>query len=289
MDRHGFTLIELLIVVGIIAILAVVLVYIINPGVLLQQSRDSRRISDINTIYLVAASVASNSGAALGTPDTVYVSIPDPLATSTTGDQCQGLGLGALPSGWSYHCASSSTYAKIDGTGWIPINLTSLSAPSGLSSWPIDPINQTSSFLYYTYVTDGTKYQITGHFESAKDQPLEAQTDGYDLAMYVKGTNVNLAPFVGGMTGYWPMDEGSGTVAYDYSGHGNNATLQGGTSWTTGKINGAVSFDGSSGTMSLAMDPFGTGAMTVNLWFIWSPPAVIMTDRSLAMTIQCVA
>ena len=60
--REGFTLIELLVVIAIIAILSVVVVLTINPAEMLRQSRDTQRISDLNTLksalnlYLVDSS-----------------------------------------------------------------------------------------------------------------------------------------------------------------------------------------------------------------------------------------
>ncbi|MFQ6057165.1 MAG: hypothetical protein ACE5J9_05430 [Methanosarcinales archaeon] len=46
-----------------------------------------------------------------------------------------------------------------------------------------------------------------------------------------------------GTVGYWHFEEGSGNVAVDSSGLGNNGTIYGAT-WTTGKVGGALSFDG---------------------------------------------
>jgi hypothetical protein len=50
------------------------------------------------------------------------------------------------------------------------------------------------------------------------------------------------------LVGWWKFDDGSGTVANDSSGNGNTGTLTGSTdlpTWTTsGKINGALTFDG---------------------------------------------
>ena len=45
----------------------------------------------------------------------------------------------------------------------------------------------------------------------------------------------------GGLEGYWKVDETSGTVAADSSGHGHNATLINGASWTAGgPFDGAI-------------------------------------------------
>lgn len=43
-----------------------------------------------------------------------------------------------------------------------------------------------------------------------------------------------------GLVGYWPMDEGSGTTAYDASGSGNTATLYGTANWAAGRIDSAL-------------------------------------------------
>ncbi len=51
-ERHSsaFTLIELLVVIAVIAILSVVVVLSLNPGELLRESRDTTRISDLDTL-----------------------------------------------------------------------------------------------------------------------------------------------------------------------------------------------------------------------------------------------
>lgn len=98
--RHQsvFTLIELLIVIAVIAILSVVVILVLNPAELLRQSRDSNRIADMASLNSALGIYSSDqSTGSLGTINTIYVSIPDPTATSTTGDQCQGLGLPMLP------------------------------------------------------------------------------------------------------------------------------------------------------------------------------------------------
>ena len=48
-----------------------------------------------------------------------------------------------------------------------------------------------------------------------------------------------------GLVGYWSFDDGTGTIASDSSGNGNNGTLVNGPSWiTSGEIAGALFFDG---------------------------------------------
>ncbi|KXK30711.1 MAG: hypothetical protein UZ01_01223 [Candidatus Brocadia sinica] len=54
---------------------------------------------------------------------------------------------------------------------------------------------------------------------------------------------VNVTVFTDGMVSYYKFDEGNGTIALDSSIYGNNGTINGAT-WTTGKSEGALSFDG---------------------------------------------
>jgi len=47
-----------------------------------------------------------------------------------------------------------------------------------------------------------------------------------------------------GLVGYWRLDEGVGTIAFDSSGNNNHGTLVNGPSWVNGKYGKALNFDG---------------------------------------------
>jgi hypothetical protein len=131
----------------------------------------------------------------MGSASTTYISIPDVTATSTAGDQCQGVsGLPSLPADWTYHCAASSTYANTDGTGWIPVNLGVLTGGSPISVLPIDPTNSVTSNLYYTYQTNGSQYELTATVESQKYQAKAVNDGGRYSDLYEYGTKLSLAP-----------------------------------------------------------------------------------------------
>ena len=71
-----------------------------------------------------------------------------------------------------------------------------------------------------------------------------------------------------GLVGYWAMDEGGGSYAYDGSGNNNTGTLYNGPAWTTGKVGGALQFDGvddyvDAGNKSV----YGTAQKSLELWF----------------------
>ena len=67
--------------------------------------------------------------------------------------------------------------------------------------------------------------------------------------------------------GYWKFDDGSGTTAADSSGNGNTGTLNGPT-WTTGHINGALSFDGLDDRVTIggANMIFGASSLSAFVW-----------------------
>jgi concanavalin A-like lectin/glucanase superfamily protein len=82
---------------------------------------------------------------------------------------------------------------------------------------------------------------------------------------------VAVGPDTSGMVGYWPLDEGTGTVAHDESGYGDNGTLESSPAWTSGRIGpSALSFDGTSYVTvsdSTPLEVGGSGAdFSVSYW-----------------------
>lgn len=59
------------------------------------------------------------------------------------------------------------------------------------------------------------------------------------------------APIDTGLVGHWMFDDGAGGIATDRSGNGNDGTLTNGPTWTTGQLNGALSFDGVNDVVSV--------------------------------------
>jgi len=259
--RDSFTLIELLVVLAIVAILSVVVILTLNPAELIKQSRDSTRLSDLSTLNTALGIYNTDvAGGFMGTSSIVYVSIPD---TSPT---CTNLGLPTLPGGWTYNCVTSTSTRLTNGLGWIPVNLSSISFGSPLSSLPLDPVNTTSSGNYYTYVPGGS-FQLSSRFESDKYKPQAATTNSYDPGLYVLGSDTNLAPFIGGLVGWWKMDGDFN----DSSGYNATSSINGSFSFLSGKTGHAAAFDGS--TNYLDLDNISTGYnvdrnsnITVSAW-----------------------
>ena len=73
-----------------------------------------------------------------------------------------------------------------------------------------------------------------------------------------------------GLVGYWSMNEGTGTVAGDGSGNGNQGVLTGGPTWVDGKRGKALNFDGVNDYVNAgsdaSLDKIGLGARTVTAW-----------------------
>ena len=47
------------------------------------------------------------------------------------------------------------------------------------------------------------------------------------------------------IVGWWAFDEGTGTLAADLTGNGNDGTLNGGAEWVPGVYGTAINFNGS--------------------------------------------
>ncbi len=223
----GFTLLELLIVVSIIAILSVALIFVLNPAETLKKSRDAQRISDMATIktslglLLTASSTPYLSGVGSnanclngGSSAKVYFSAIGATATFGTAPTAGASANGTFItiSGAIYPTSLTNAVA-VDGTGWLPVDLTWLPGGSPISNLPLDPMNTvavatapTTTDFTYRYVcqsvgTGGAKpslvFEMDAILESdaykaggIDDKPAK---DGGDSAIYYEvGTNLKL-------------------------------------------------------------------------------------------------
>jgi len=144
-------------------------------------------------------------------------------------------------------------------------------------------VNASSSGLYYAYTTNGIQYEVTSLFESSKYKAQSAQNPSISSYPEVnaKGSSLTLNPLFNpsGLVGYWPMDEGSGNIAYDESGIGNKATFGclgtscSNPSWAGGRI-GSFALSESPGASqssyakaSPVNNPASSGSvLSISLW-----------------------
>ena len=185
----GFTLIELLVVIGILAVLSVVVVLTLNPAELLKQARDSTRISDLGTIKSAISLYQVDVSAQLFGDSAVSYYTSGGSGTAPAGAGCDPNGAATVRFGATGSCTAAGS--AIDGTGWVRVNLGSISANSGgspISNLPIDPSNNYTNNLFYAYRAGGsagcndtgtacTVYEINATLESAKFA-AQAANDG---------------------------------------------------------------------------------------------------------------
>ena len=158
------------------------------------------------------------------------------------------------------------------------MNFGLFSSGNPLPRLPIDPVNTTSTGSYYTY-TPGGSWELAAALESSQyrmggSKDRTSSDGGHYPDLYEAGTNLTLTPIDYGdpaLVGYWTFDEGSGATVYDASGGGNNGTLSlPAPTWTSGKVNGALNFNGSNNyvnlTGSASSFQFGTGNFSISAW-----------------------
>lgn len=167
--RDGLTILELVISLGLISILAGVSFWAINPIERLKQGRDAQRITDLETVRKAIDSAVS-SGAHLG---------------NTFGVPSSSAAVGATQ--------------KTDGSGWVPMNLS-----SKLATLPVDPVNgRTLSDVLgskvlgeYQFISDGVYYVLRTHLEAEVNRDKYAK-DGNDNSWYEVGTAPGLSTYFG--------------------------------------------------------------------------------------------
>lgn len=166
--ESGFTLLELLIVIAIIAILAIALVFMLNPAETLKKARDAQRISDLKSvktalgIMLTASSTPSlDNFGTICTTSTTPAGVTSANTAAKISYSYDGtVVVGAVPTAgvdaaggtaafgpvnaWS-RTGTAGAVGRVDGTGWIPVSLKSLTGGTPISSFPVDPVNTVSA------------------------------------------------------------------------------------------------------------------------------------------------
>lgn len=220
-QKKGFTLLELLIVISIIAALSVILIVVLDPAETLKKSRDVQRISDLaslktaigiytaskSSIYLSSSSgnsgckTGSGSGTYGDSTKKVFYSYPSDSPGASITDSSLDGGSSSAP---SPNQVSNTNLPLTDGTGWLPVDLTSLPSGSPISNLPIDPTNTisdisniNSSDLVYRYACNATSltYEIDARLESVaytSDDNKHAKDGGNNANLYEVGTNLQI-------------------------------------------------------------------------------------------------
>ncbi len=223
--QGGFTLLELLIVIAIIAILSIALVFMLNPAETLKKARDAQRISDLKTIKTaLGVMLTSTSTPRLDTTANPVCLTDTAGATQLTGRIAYSAFAAAITTGTvagsdttsAFNATATSTAVanagKVDGTGWIPVNLKALTSGSPISAFPVDPVNTVSATaastdLAYRYgcqngtPTGTTKpayiFEINAQLESnayTVEDDKRANDGGDNASYFETGNSLNILP-----------------------------------------------------------------------------------------------
>lgn len=164
----GFTLLELLIVISIIAILAVALVLVLNPGETLKKSRDAQRISDLGTIKTALGIYLTSTSTPKMSLDNTCATIKDSL---------------------------TRPIYTTDGTGWVDVNLNALTGGAPISTLPRDPLNDADHSYRYACEQATMTFEVSAVLESQAykvDDNKAANDGGSDPLRYEVGTKLSL-------------------------------------------------------------------------------------------------
>jgi prepilin-type N-terminal cleavage/methylation domain-containing protein len=205
--KKGFTYIELLISIALIAFIISLIVVAFNPASYFSRSRDLKRLKDLQTlanaltIYFAYSFNPDPDGPELSKRGmnqeypTIFISVPYDI--EEVFDNCFD------PFSNQYvqiYQVSKNNLQRINGTGWVPVNFTEVSAIP-ISELPIDPINSFSSGYFYAYAfkVKPFKFEITAALEYKRFRfggpDDRVSTDGgNDPRRFEVGSDLNVIP-----------------------------------------------------------------------------------------------
>ncbi len=238
---------------------------------------------------------------------TVTLNAPAPTGGSVVTLTSSAPGVAVVPASVTV-ASGATTASFVVGTNSVPtlspvsisaslagaIQSAPLNVTSALVSIAVTPANSSvlsGSTLQFTAVgtyADNSTQTLTSTVTWASTNPAAATINGSGLLNAVAGgsttvqatyssitgstgltvTTAGSGGLPSGLVGYWKFSEGSGTTAADSSGNGYTATLVNGITWTTGKVGGAISANGTNQYASVpTINLSGTSAVSVAMWF----------------------
>ena len=222
---RGFTLLELMMVIAILAVLSVAAVLVINPAEILSRTRDATRISDIQALVAAIEVYEAESSAphlgggtdanclgdasGMNTTARIFYSAAS-VVINDTSDPVAGVGADAAGANWNgplgqvdIQPASSSAAPVVDGSGWLPLDFTTVSVGVPIEKLPVDPLNEvantsgaTNTDFVYRYACDmsDAQYEINAVLESNRYAPRMVEDGGDNDFYYEAGKSLRLLP-----------------------------------------------------------------------------------------------
>ena len=129
------------------------------------------------------------------------------------------------------------------------------------------------SIAYDPATINGLMYwnsgQIMMNLENAGDFDGDSKVNLSDFPYLAKCWQESAPPLTPadatGTYAYWPLDNGSGSIATDSSGNGYNGTISGAV-WTDGRFNKALLFDGINDKVAIPALNLNSNTITITAW-----------------------
>jgi len=218
----------------------------------------------------------TNEFLAVGCPRCLY---PDGLAPGTTYywrvDNVEADGTTHKGSVWSFTIPPRTAYNPnpSDGSKYAATDST-LSWTAGLDA-KVHTVYFSDDFDTVNDATGGTP-QVNATYDPgplAKGTTYYWRVDAFDGRDTHKGDvwSFTTMPVMSitdpNLIGWWKFDEGSGTTASDFSGHGNDGTFGGNPQWVEGIMGGALALDGSDYVaIDSVVDDITSTNITISAW-----------------------
>jgi hypothetical protein len=154
---------------------------------------------------------------------------------------------------WSFTVPSKKAYEPVpaDGANFINLENLTLSWTKGFGTI-LNTVYIGDDYDTVANATDGTGVPLATYKPSGLEpgKTYYWRIDEYDGTATYKGdvwsfkTMPDIPISDPNLLGWWKLDEGSGVMAIDNSGHGNHGTLIRGPQWVAGQDGSALQFDG---------------------------------------------
>jgi len=166
MRGKGFSLVELVILMVAIGVVATIIFFTLKPSEVLEKSRDAQRFADMKMLIQAVNRFLAESHDFKG--------LTGPYSS--------------IDAGFS----SAASRQKIDGTGWLPLNFSSISSGAPFSVLPLDPLNNVNHNYRLGVSYSNKTYEINGVFESPENTPKQAADGGNNPTVYELGTDLTI-------------------------------------------------------------------------------------------------
>ncbi|MEN9622185.1 MAG: hypothetical protein RLZZ67_619 [Candidatus Parcubacteria bacterium] len=138
-----------------------------------------------------------------------------------------------------------------------------------------------SGAIWIGQENEGPGYDFNGKIDDVRIYS-RALSPAEVTILYGAGAAIKKNVSNNGLVGWWRLDEGTSTVAHDFSGLGNGGVLVGSPTWVAGKKGGALQFSGSSQSVnSIPTNSFPTGTNPVSM-FAWIKTTSTVRESALS-------